>query len=130
MKLVIADIIRDGGSYEAIFERDDGSLYCVDLVCSRMPDAAGLHHRWLIENGDAIPTGSKAESDLIDRLNSYLVCHQGSTASSESTQNLEQLKKLIYYIGRRECCSTEDVERYTEAKSKGLPFRFLDVLNG
>ncbi len=46
-KLISADIYRDGGSYSATFETDDGRTYSVWLQRSKMPDHEGMHHRGL-----------------------------------------------------------------------------------
>jgi hypothetical protein len=79
-KLILADICRDGGSYVADFETDNGLTYSIFLQCSKMPDADGLHHRWLFEYfGDNRPqgclpvvTGSREEKGLLDRLQDFL----------------------------------------------------------
>jgi len=72
-KLIFADIYRDGGSYGASFETDNGLTYNIFLQRSKMPDADGLHHRWLFEYfGDNRPqgclpvvTGSEEEKALL-----------------------------------------------------------------
>jgi hypothetical protein len=112
VKLIFADICRDGGSYEACFETDDGRSYNVWLQRSKMPDSEGLHHRWLFayfgaERPDgALPimTGSDEERTLLSRLN-------GLAVSSEATAlaaSIDRLKELIRYIERREPCFPSD----------------------
>jgi hypothetical protein len=57
-RLIFADICRDGGSYVASFETDDGLTYNVLLKRSKMPDGEGLHHRWLFQHfGKERPEG-------------------------------------------------------------------------
>jgi hypothetical protein len=107
-KLTFADIYRDGGSYGATFETDDGRSYNVWLQRSKMPDSEGLHHRRLFayfgaelpERAPPIMTGSDEERTLLSRLN-RLATSSGDTASAA---NIDRLRELIGYIERREPC--------------------------
>jgi hypothetical protein len=79
-RLQFADVIRDGGSYVAIFETDAGKEFGLWLQRSRMPDENGRHHRRLFAyHGtekplDSIPmlTGSDDEALLLESLGTFL----------------------------------------------------------
>ena len=116
-KLIFADIYRDGGSYGASFETDNGLTYNIFLQRSKMPDADGLHHRWLFEYfGDNRPqgclpvvTGSEEEKALLDRLKDFLGSCTLGLASSSEHESLDRLKELVHYIERREPCLPSDL---------------------
>jgi hypothetical protein len=115
-KLSFADIQRDGGSFAAAFETDNGLTYGIWLERSKMPDGDGLHHRWLFEFfGDSRPegclpmvTGSEEEKALLGRLKDLLAFCALEPASSER-ENLDRLAELVHYIERREPCLPSDV---------------------
>jgi hypothetical protein len=86
-----------------------------------MPDAEGLHHRWLFESfgeqrpdGDLpIVTGSNAERALIARLKGFLALAESGAPDMPapvSADSLRRLGELIKYIERREPCLSSDVE--------------------
>lgn len=116
-KLIFAVIYRDGGSYGAAFETDDGRTYNIRLQRSRMPDAAGLHHRWLFEYfgerfGDERPencrpvvTGSTEERALLARLNAFMA---SVYSASLPDADLTCVTELIRHIERREPCFPYD----------------------
>ena len=116
-KLIFADIYRDGGSYGASFETDNGLTYNIFLQRSKMPDADGLHHRWLFEYfGDNRPqgclpvvTGSEEEKALLNRLKDFLGSCTLGLASSSEHESLDRLKELVHYIERREPCFSSDL---------------------
>jgi hypothetical protein len=120
-KLIFADIYRDGGSYEASFETDEGLIYNVWLQCSRMPDDEGLHHRWLFHYfGDERPkdclpvvTGSDEERALMGRLRSVLAAPtlEGVSVGTLENKDLDRLNELLGYIERREPCFPFDLAR-------------------
>jgi hypothetical protein len=105
-KLIFADTYRDGGSYSASFETGDGRTYNIWLQRSKMPDAEGLHHRWLFEycgmqrpeNSLPVVTGSEEESALLARLNVFMA----SSAAPAHDASLARLRELVHYIQRRE----------------------------
>jgi hypothetical protein len=115
-KLNFADIYRDGGSYGASFETDDGLIYSIWLQRSKMPDEDGLHHRWLFEflgdnrPEDCLPmvTGSDEEKALLGRLKDFLASSTLERASSEQA-NLDRLTELVHHIERREPCLPSDL---------------------
>jgi hypothetical protein len=115
-RLLSADVYRDGGSYRACFETDDGRIYTLWLQRSRMPDAEGLHHRWLFayfgterpERCLPVVTGSEEERALLARLNA-LVPSMPATDAALPPDQLTRLKELIRYIARREPCSPADL---------------------
>lgn len=120
VKLLWADIYRDGGSYEAEFSTDENLSYSVFLERSRMPDEKGLHHRWLYEyRGSERPenclpviTGSIEEQQLIDRLESFLKVNPISDDENQhnsAKNHLMRLEKLLHYIPLREPCFVSDV---------------------
>jgi len=120
MKLNFADIHRDGGSYGASFETDDGLTYNIWLQRSKMPDGDGLHHRWLFEYLGAIRpqgclpvvTGSDEEKALLRRLKDFLASQTfGPTSSSAYVEqaNLDRLRELIHSIEHREPCFPSDL---------------------
>ncbi|WP_316182924.1 hypothetical protein [Bradyrhizobium sp. SZCCHNRI1009] len=106
-RLISVEIFRDGGSYEARFETEDGSLVALWLQRSAMPDAAGLHHRELFVHDDRQPvagpqpltTGSREEQDLLHRLSAFVV---SQADRSGDTGVLARLRQMIAYIERRE----------------------------
>jgi hypothetical protein len=112
-KLVDADIYRDGGSYSASFETENGSIYSVWLQRSKMPDSEGLHHRWLFayvgleRPQDCLPivTGSAEETALLTRLRDFLADH----ASEEREYSLGRLRELVHHAERREPCFPDDL---------------------
>jgi hypothetical protein len=113
VKLLGADMYRDGGSYSAEFETEEGSIYGVFLQRSAMPDEKGLHHKWLYEyhgyhKPEGCPpviTGSVQERDLIERLQDFLSV-QPDTPTTDNRQiyYLEHLGEMIRYIQHREPC--------------------------
>jgi hypothetical protein len=115
-KLHFADIYRDGGSYGASFETDNGLIYSIWLQRSKMPDGDGLRHRWLFEFlGASRPegclpmvTGSEEEKALLGRLKDFLASCTLERASSERA-NLDRLTELAQYIERREPCLPSDL---------------------
>lgn len=121
MKLVElqeADIHRDGGSYSARFLADDGGEYGLWLERSRMPDAAGLHHRWLFQYRAHSPpdgcipvvSGSADEAEILRLLDEFLRAPVlGADASTESLRRLRAMRKRI---PKREVCSPEDVTEH------------------
>jgi hypothetical protein len=116
-KLNSADIYRDGGSYGASFETDNGRTYNVWLQRSKMPDSDGLHHRWLFEYFGAdrprgclpIVTGSADENALLGRLKNFLASSAHELFSSSEHANLGRLTELVHYIERREPCFPSDL---------------------
>ena len=116
-KLNLADIFRDGGSYTASFETDDGLTYNIFLQRSKMPDGDGLHHRWLFEYfGTERPrgclpvvTGSQEEKALLDRLKDFSRSCALGLASSSEQKSLDRLTELAHYIERREPCLPSDL---------------------
>jgi hypothetical protein len=121
VELVIADMHLDGGSYGARFSTDDGEEYGLWLQCSRMPNAKGLHHRWLFEyrgakrTPDCLPvvSGSQQEHELLARLDEFLDAPKASAIAEHSS--LQRLAEMRDYIVRREPCSFEDVAAYRSA---------------
>lgn len=117
VRLIYADVFRDGGSLGAAFEADDGRRYNVWLQCSRVPDADGPHHRWLFEYfGSSSPdnplpvlTGSEEERALISRLNRFVERQHGGLVTHPMTSPLERLQQLILGIERREPCFRSDL---------------------
>ena len=116
-KLNFADIHRDGGSYGASFETDNGLTYNIWLQRSKMPDGDGLHHRWLLEYFEAsqpqgrlpVVTGSEEEKALLGRLKDFLASCTLELASSSERTNLDRLTELVHYIERREPCLPSDL---------------------
>jgi hypothetical protein len=116
-KLTFADIYRDGGSYRACFETDNGLTYNIWLQRSKMPDGDGLHHRWLFEYFGTdrpqgclpVVTGSKEEKALLDRLKDFLRSCTLGLASPSEHKNLDRLTELVHYIERREPCLPSDL---------------------
>jgi hypothetical protein len=120
VKLLGADIYRDGGSYSAEFETDEGTVYSVFLQRSAMPDENGLHHKWLYEyqgydkpkNCSPIITGSVEERNLLERLQDFLSAQFDVPMTDERQKyHLERLGKMIHYIQRREPCFPYDIKR-------------------
>jgi hypothetical protein len=114
-RLIFADIYRDGGSYKASFETDGGLTYNVFLQRSKMPDSAGLHHRWLFQHfGEELPegclpvvTGSKEETALLGLLRDFMASRTleaVSTTAPQENEGTHRLTELVYYIERREPC--------------------------
>jgi hypothetical protein len=105
-RLISVDVFRDGGSYEARFEADEGGLVALWLQRSAMPDATGLHHRELfiheagrpLANPLPLITGSSEEQDLLRRLAEF-VAQRGYACEKRKLARLEQ---MIIYIQRRE----------------------------
>jgi hypothetical protein len=115
-KLTFADIYRDGGSYRASFETDDGRAYTIWLQRSRMPDAEGLHHRWLFayfgsarpEDAPPVVTGSEEERALLAHLCAFIAAAAG-TAAEPPAAELTRVRELVAYIRRREPCLPADL---------------------
>jgi hypothetical protein len=116
--LLFVDIYRDGGSYEASFETDEGFTYTVWLERSRMPDDEGLHHRWLFHYfgnerpKDCLPvvTGSNEERTLLGHLRCFLTALEDTSASARlEDRSRDRLKELINYIEHREPCFPFDL---------------------
>ena len=116
-KLNFADIHRDGGSYGASFETDNGLTYNIWLQRSKMPDRDGLHHRWLFEYFGAnrpqgclpVITGSEEEKALLGRLKDFLTSCTRKLAPSSEQANVDRLTELALYIERREPCFPSDL---------------------
>ncbi len=118
MKLVElqeADMYRDGGSFGALFLADDGGEYGLWLERSHMPDAAGLHHRWLFqyrthsppEGCTPVSSGGTDEAEILRLLDEFLRSPVlSSQAPKESLRRLRQMRK---WIQKREACSSADV---------------------
>jgi hypothetical protein len=119
--LLYADILRDGGSFEASFATDDGPEYGLLLQRSAAPDARGVHHRWLFEfRGpqkplDAIPvvTGSPEEQRIIGRLVGFLAAAGDSAACAAATIRLGE---MLEHIRRRELSVPADLRRHADAE--------------
>ena len=118
LSLITADIHRDGGSCSAEFATDGADTYGVWLACSSMPDAQGLHHRWLFEYRGAsrpppgaipIVTGSDDEQRLLLRLDAFLA---GPANDAPVERSLPRLKEMREYIQRREPCFPSDLRRH------------------
>lgn len=120
VKLLWADIFRDGGSYGAEFSTDEHLSYSVFLERSRMPDEEGLHHRWLYEyrgserpeNCLPIITGSVEEQQLINRLDCFFKANPKPNDEDQydsDNYRLGQLEKLLHYIPLREPCFASDI---------------------
>jgi hypothetical protein len=117
-RLVVADVVRDGGSYGACFETSDGRLYSIWLQRSKMPDAEGPHHRWLFEYfGPARPqnclpviTGSEDERALLDRLNDFMASLTANPITPAEGMSVIRLRELIHYIERREPAFPYDIK--------------------
>ena len=123
IKLLWADIFRDGGSYGAEFSTDEDSNYNLFLQCSRMPDENGLHHRWLFEyrgssyevpeNCLPVLSGSNEEQQIIERLKSFLKTiskFEDEDIYNSDNYRRRQLEKLLHYIPLREPCFSSDVK--------------------
>jgi hypothetical protein len=116
-RLIFADIYRDGGSYGASFETDNGLTYNVLLQRSGMPDGEGLHHRWLFQYlGKERPqgclpvvTGSKEEKVLLGLLSDFMASRTMEAASVTTCPGTNRLKELVHYIERREPCFPFDL---------------------
>lgn len=121
--LLSAEIYRDGGSYRAALRSTAGGKYELMLRRSRMPDAAGLHHRWLLvtEPGEpsnasgatrerAVVTGSEAERRLLEALRAFIANGRGKA----SQHDWERLTEMVEYITVRESCSQ------AEARAEGF----------
>jgi predicted metal-binding protein len=120
VKLLGADMYRDGGSFSAEFETNDGTIHSVFLQRSAMPDNEGLHHKWLYQyqgydkpqNCPPIITGSDEESELLARLQDFLAAQLNVPTTDERQKyHLERLSKMIYYIQHREPCFPYDIKR-------------------
>jgi len=113
VNLLSADMYRDGGSYSAEFETDDGLGYSVFLQRSKMPDEEGLHHRWLYKyrgfvkpaNCKPVLTGSSEEQELLKRLKNFVAAN----SQENETYNFKRLCELIEYITLRESCFPFDI---------------------
>lgn len=121
IKLIWADIFRDGGSYGAEFSTDENLTYNIFLKCSAEPDEKGLHHRWLFEyRGSEIPkdclpiiTGSIEEQQIIARLKYFLKTNpkpDEENLHDADNYRMKMLEKLFYYIPLREPCFPGDVK--------------------
>jgi hypothetical protein len=119
-KLIFADAYRDGGSYGASFETDDGVIYNIWLQRSKMPDGEGLHHHWLFEYFGAdrpegclpVVTGSEKERALLSRLSDFLVrstLRVAPLSASVGDASFGRLIELMHYIERREPCFPYDL---------------------
>jgi hypothetical protein len=121
VELIEADIYRDGGSYGARFLADDGAEYGLWLERSGMPDAAGLHHRWLFEfRGPKLPdacvpvvSGSDEEAAILSRLDDFLAAPsvRGTQDGPDSPYLLRRLRQLRRYICQREPTSAADLRQ-------------------
>ena len=122
VKLLWADIFRDGGSYGAEFSTDEDANYSIFLERSRMPNGKGLHHRWLFkhrgsfpehpENGISVVTGSIEEQEITNCLKCFLEASPKLTKENQDNSDnyhLERLEELLYYIPLRESCLANDV---------------------
>ena len=117
-RLVFADIYRDGGSYGASFETDDGLTYNVFLQRSKMPDSEGLHHRWLFqyygkerpEGCLPVVTGSQEERAVLGLLRDFMASRTAASATApHENECTNRLNELVDYIERREPCFPFDL---------------------
>ena len=119
-RLIFADIYRDGGSYGASFETNNGLAYNILLQRPRMPDGEGLHHCWLFQwlgkerPEDCLPvvTGSNEERGLLGLLRDFMASMPFEVASATAPHenySATRLKELVHYIERREPCFPFDL---------------------
>jgi len=111
-KLLFADIYRDGGSYEARFECDQGAVLTISLLVSEMPDGDDLHHRLLYvysgrnmpTNALPIPKHSMADRHLLATLSRFIESGESVECSvgDDSDYYRTKAKELTNYIARRE----------------------------
>jgi len=115
VKLLWADIFRDGGSYGAEFSTDEDLSYSLFLKCSPMFDDDSLHHRWLYEfrgseqpkNSSPVLSGSIEEREIVNRLDYFLKNYPkfDNEQQEESYKyHIKQLEKMLHYILLREPC--------------------------
>jgi len=112
MRLVTADVYRDGGSYGARFSGDDGTIYTLWLQRSAMPDEAGRHHRDLfLYAGEfrpfdckPIPFHSNEECSIVTAIVGILAASEGKEghAAEPSPYHIEQLRQMLSYIRIRD----------------------------
>jgi hypothetical protein len=84
-----------------------------------MPDAAGLHHRWLFEYrgsqcpNDCVPiiTGSDEEQAFFERLDEFLELLSLLPPRGDSALRLLRLRELRAYAAHREPCFPGDLPR-------------------
>jgi hypothetical protein len=113
--LTFAEIYRDGGSFEARFETANGKGFGVWLQRSAMPDASGLHHRWLFayegvaRSPDCVPvaTGSDDERELLESLDGFLANAAGEMLADPA--HLARLRRLVQHLRTREPCLPADI---------------------
>jgi len=116
-RLTFVDFYRDGGSYEARFDTADAGGFGLWLQRSAMPDAHGLHHRWLfayrgrVKPADAIPviTGSDEERIILGALETFLARNEHGDLTGDAAASLDRLRKMIGYIRVREPCFPSDL---------------------
>lgn len=115
LRLECADILRDGGSYEAFFTTDEDLGYCICLPHCGWSDMTGAHYKylyafrseapvWLAIPEDVLPivTGSDEEQQLIEILKALLDEAQANRTS------VERLPDMLNHIRKREPCFPYD----------------------
>lgn len=105
MKLVTADIIRDGGSLAAVFERADGSEFEVFLQVKPwdLPGEprqfsclyAGSSVYNVSDPADIVVRGSKEELGLLRDMDVCIWEWHGSAADDEAWRHLLELRQAL-----------------------------------
>ncbi len=120
--LIDAEIYRDGGSYEARFQTDDGEPYTVWLQAFAARTQSRPRHQWLFEYradqrpADAVPvvSGSQQEHELLARLDAFLLAPTETpvaTAWPPEGHRLARLREMREFIPQREPCLPSDLRR-------------------
>ena len=118
-KILYADVIRDGGSYEAGFETSDHRVVVVFLARYASDDQRKVRHKHLyVFEGYQMPTNAipvLSSSEPETRLINALELAQKSADSAEPNSDnpeyyRDRLKELIDYAKRRDPTFPADIE--------------------
>lgn len=105
MKLIGADVCRDGGSLSATFERSDGSLLSILLKVTRIPEGGKarrfrhLHVGSNIQNGcdpnTIIAKGSSEEESFLCELDNWIEAQHVSISRIRQWIHLLELRYML-----------------------------------
>jgi hypothetical protein len=98
VKLVDADIIRDGGSLFALFRNEDGSLRSIDLRVVFPPEQPRRFGQ-LFDGPTVVTIGSEAEASVVHSLESWLAHPEFENGAK--TGAVEYVQELLRHMHSR-----------------------------
>jgi|GEM_PF-4001713 len=105
MRLIGADICRDGGSLAATFERADGSLLSIFLEVAEIPEPGEARRFLHLHVGSSIQNrcdpatilrrGSADEASFLSELDDWIAANDPPASQSRHWDRLMELRRSI-----------------------------------